>query len=299
MDELITTAQALAQGMTHREIRTLVTTGVWIQLLRGVYALATSALPIPALRRRAALLMAGEDGWLCGTSALAEWGMQVADPLEVHVAMIRTGIVIGRGVVMHRAKSPDACVERDGIRLERFDAAVITAFVGLKDDRERQELVCRAVRERRTTCARLGAAAGARGRFPGCRRFREIVALVDLGCRSPIEIDYYVLVERPFGLPRAERQRALPRRRGGRVGAAYGDVYYPELRLVVELDGSGFHADEHRRADLRRDLDLAALGIVTIRLTGRQVREEAALTARLLLDAFAERRVQLGLPPAA
>lgn len=291
MDDLITTAQALAQGLSHSDIRRLITTGAWLHLVRGVYAIANSDVPLAALRRRAALVLAGDDGWLYGASALAEWGRAVGDQEVVHLAMVRTGITIsGRGVVVHRTTAATPWVERDGVRLERFESAVISAFVATPDDRDRQELLCRAVRERRTTTARLRVAAGARGRFRGSRRFAAILALVELGCRSPIEIDYYLLVELPFGLPAGERQRPLPRRRGGRIGAAYGDVYYPELKLLVELDGSADHSDENRRADLRRDLDLAALGIVTVRLTGRQVREEAALTARLLLDAFAERR---------
>lgn len=290
MDELITTAQALAQGLSAAAIRRLVATGAWLHVLRGVYALRSTTASLPTLRRRAALLLAGDDGWLYGASALAEWGMPVGDPLQVHVAMTRTGITIsGRGVVVHRAKAA-AHVERGGVRLERFDTAVVSAFISTADDRDRQELLCRAVRERRTTTVRLRAAAGARGRFRGSRRFSAILTLVELGCRSPIEIDYYLLVELPYGLPAGARQRPLPRRRSGRVGAAYGDVFYPELRLVVELDGSDDHCDERRRDDLRRDLDLAALGIVTIRLTGRQVRAESSLTARLLLDAFAERR---------
>jgi len=300
MVELITTSAALAQGLTYSDIARLVASGAWLKVLRGVYAPA-GALPLPALRRRAALMRAGGDGWLCGVSALAEWGMVVGDPLVTHIAVTRTGALRGEPgrLVVHRRKVRAAWVERDGVRLERFDAAVVSAFVATRDDRDRQELLCRAVRERRTTVSRLRAAAGARGRFPGSRRFTAILGLVEIGCRSPIEIDYYLGVELAFSLPAGDRQKPMRRRRGGRLGSAYGDVLYRDLRILIELDGSDDHCDGNRRSDLRRDLDLAALGILTIRLTGRQVREEAAFTAARLLEIFADRRLLLGLTVAA
>ncbi len=300
MDELITTAEAMAQGLTRHHLARVVASGVWLHVLWGVYAVAAGASPLGSLRRRAALLRAGADGWLCGPSALAEWGMPVGDPLVCHLAMTRTGAMRGEPgrLVVHRARSSTGWVERGDVRLERFDAAVVTAFGSIADDLDRQELLCRAVRERRTTVARLRSAAGAHGRFPGCRRFRAILDLVELGCRSPIEIDFLVNVERPFGLPSADRQHPLRRRRGGRVGAAYGDVLYGQLRIVIELDGTDDHCDDKRRADLRRDLDLAAQGILTIRLTGYQVRQDAAATAAALREIFADRARLVGLAAA-
>lgn len=296
---LITAAQALEQGLSRAAIRALVRRGVWQPVLWGVYATAAALLPLPALRRRAALLRAGGDGWLCGTSALAEWGYDVGDTVT-HLAMTRTGALRGeRGrLVVHRAKTA-AWVERGGLRVERFDAALVTAFVAMESESDRQELLCRAVRERRTTVARLRAAAGARGPIRRSPELRVLLGLIELGCRSPIEIDYLLLVERPYGLPNGDRQHPLQRRRGGRLGAAYGDVYYAELRILVELDGAGDHCDANRRSDLRRDLDLATLGILTIRLTGAQVRRESAATAAALREVFAERRRLLGLDEAA
>ncbi len=296
-DDLITTVEARAQGLTLHDIARLITSGAWRRILRGIYATATVTMPTAALRRRAALRLAGDDGWLCGLSALAEWGVELEGSEVAHLAIVRTGAMRGqRGcLVVHRASRPAAWIERDNVRLERFDPAVVSAFIAQRDDRARQELVCRVVRERRTTVARLRAASGARGRFPGVRRFREILELVELGCRSPIEIDFLVLVEVPFGLPRADRQQPLRRRRGARLGSAYGDVYYADLRLLVELDGSDHHCDDKRVADLRRDLDLATLGVLTIRLTGKQVRAESAATAAALLAIFADRRALLGL----
>lgn len=293
-DGVITTAEAAQQGLSRAAIRSLLRRGLWQQLLWGIYATSAAVLPLPALRRRAALRRVGAHGWLCGSSALAEWGFDVGNPHVAHVATPRTGAPRGeRGrLVVHRVPPGRAAawVERNGLRVERFDAAVITAFGELTGESDRQELLCGVVRERRTTVARLRAAAGARGAFRGAPRFRAILALVELGCRSPIEIAYLLLVERPFGLPEARRDQPLRRRKGARLGSAYGDAYYPELKVLVELDGSDDHCDANRRADLRRDLDLATTGVLTVRLTGFQVRRESAATAAALLLVFADRR---------
>jgi len=293
---LITTPQARARGLTYAEIRRLVRAGVWLRVLRGIYVIAaTVTMPMPALHRRAALRLAGDDGWLCGLSALAEYGVVVGSERVTHLAMRRTGAMRGdRGLCVHRA-AHDGSVEWRGLRMERFDAAVVSAFATLKDESQRQELLCRVVRERRTTVARLRAAAGARGRFRGSPRFRFILGLVELGCHSPIEIDYLLLIERPFGLPSADRQRPLRRDRNARRPGAYGDVYYPELRLLVELDGSENHVDAQRRRDLRRDLGMATTGIQTLRITGEQIRRETAKTAAAILAVMEERRALLGL----
>lgn len=46
------------------------------------------------------------------------------------------------------------------------------------------------------------------------------------------------------------------------------DLYDIETRTAVELDGARFHSDvESRRRDVRRDADLASVGILTVRFT--------------------------------
>ena len=55
----------------------------------------------------------------------------------------------------------------------------------------------------------------------------------------------------------------------GRVDVLIGE------RLVLELDGRGFHDDDHSfEEDRRRDLELHRLGYVVIRLSYRQVMEQ-------------------------
>jgi very-short-patch-repair endonuclease len=67
------------------------------------------------------------------------------------------------------------------------------------------------------------------------------------------------------------------------IGAYHADFYWPGARLVVETDGRAHH--ERRAAferDRQRDLDLAALGIQTLRVTWRMVTRHEAELARTL-----------------
>ncbi len=53
------------------------------------------------------------------------------------------------------------------------------------------------------------------------------------------------------------------------------DFYWPEFRLVVEVDGSDFHRTRWSvERDHRKDLDLRRRGLDVLRFAGRQVRNQ-------------------------
>ena len=113
-----------------------------------------------------------------------------------------------------------------------------------------------AVQTRRTTPQRILKAASSR-RFLRHRRLLETLALdVAAGARSPLELDFLRLVERPHGLPVGHRQAS----RGTEV-----DPLYKEYRLLVELDGRLGHDGVARFRDMRRDNWATADGLATLR----------------------------------
>ena len=78
---------------------------------------------------------------------------------------------------------------------------------------------------------------------------------------SPLEYRYVHNVERPHGLPAAQRQALIsrwPRRQ-------YLDNLYQEFGIGVELDGQASHPTEERWQDIGRDNALAADGILVLR----------------------------------
>ncbi len=61
------------------------------------------------------------------------------------------------------------------------------------------------------------------------------------------------------------------------------DFLWPEYRLIVEVDGHGFHSNRTAfENDRRRDQRFAAAGYLVIRVTWRQLWEESyAVIARI------------------
>jgi hypothetical protein len=287
---ILRTADELAAGVTPATLRWRLESGERTPIFRGWHAPTDAALPVEALRRRAALAKAGPDAWLTGVSALAEHGIRIGNDGNAHVAVLdRPPPRRQPGLVPHRLRRPPTLLAmRNGVPVESLEDAAVTAFGGLCL-RDRRELLCRLVRQRRTTVVRLRAVATARGAFAGKPAFMETLGYIEIGCMSPIEIDYLLDVERPFGLPVADRQHRFRR---ARARSAYGDAYYKRELFLLELDGTDDHSDDDaRRADLARDLDLAGQCVLTGRVTGRQIRGnpeqvacsvDAVLTARRL-----------------
>ena len=103
-----------------------------------------------------------------------------------------------------------------------------------------------------------------------------MLADVAAGTCSVLEHGYLARVERPHGLPTADRQV-----HDSRCGPLYRDVEYAAARLRVELDGRLFHDNARARdLDLDRDLDSAVDGRTTVRLGWGQVHGRPCATAR-------------------
>ena len=105
------------------------------------------------------------------------------------------------------------------------------------------------------------------------------------GVHSLLEFRYVSRVERPHGLPTADRQQLVVR-----VGQRqYQDVTYREYGLVVELDGQAAHPVESRWHDVRRDNANAAGGQVTLRYGWGDVTDRPCFVAGQVAAALAIR----------
>ena len=116
--------------------------------------------------------------------------------------------------------------------------------------------------------------------YRGTARLRRIIAgAVDpAAVRSVLELRFLALCA-DFGIPRPVVN--------GRIGIWTPDFYWPQRALVVETDGAAFHDNlVARRRDALKDDDLASLGIAVLRLRWREVVEQPAATAALLLTAL-------------
>ncbi len=253
----------------------------WHVIYPGVYVDHTGT-PSDEQVRMAAVLFAWPAA-LAGESALIAHGVRNISSDEVTVAIdasrrvqARPGMRVLRMTALERMTLSTLIPER--IRLEAAVLQVASArwrtggegaVVGLLSD------VCQ---QRRTTPGRLLVELGAHPCLPGRSLLKNVLADVESGAFSLLEHRYLSTVERAHGLPRGRRQFGF---RNGRRGG-FRDVYYPEQRTVVELDGRlGHEWAADRWADLERDLLAATDDLLTTRLGWGTVADPCRLATKM------------------
>jgi hypothetical protein len=118
-------------------------------------------------------------------------------------------------------------------------------------------LITTAVQRRLTTVKRISRDLDQRARHR--ELLRDLLADVDAGAESPIELRYLREVERAHGLPKGQRQQS-------RSGLPYEtDVDYKQFGLIVELDGRVDHEGFGRFRDMDRDNRHALVHALTLR----------------------------------
>lgn len=237
----------------------------------------------PMTQRRAALTCAGAGAALSHTSALAAWGLPVAEDHEVHVTTgpgrrLRVPGIVAHRRVGFRAESPQVLV-RDGLRVARLERSLFDAWPLAAGSRQRAPLLW-AIGQRMTTPERVARELEHVPRAPGCDQLRQLLRKLTAGCRSELELYGYDHVFTCAGMPAFQRQVRV--RLGDR--SVYLDVYHPETRTNFELDGAAWHGSSgQRERDLRRDAALATLGILVVRFShDRLVREPDRVRAEIL-----------------
>jgi hypothetical protein len=143
------------------------------------------------------------------------------------------------------------------------------------DDHSAIQTLADAVQSRRTTAERLTRALDERVRLRRRALIQSVLADIDAGACSTLEVGYLRLVERAHGLPVGLRQA-----RASVHGPIYRDVLYETYGQIVELDGRLFHDNARaRHRDLDRDLSAALEGLRTVRLGWGQVHGDPCGTA--------------------
>ncbi|HEY2652117.1 MAG TPA: hypothetical protein VGI50_09365 [Solirubrobacteraceae bacterium] len=100
--------------------------------------------------------------------------------------------------------------------------------------------------------------------------------------RSQLEDDFLAFCER-WELPRPQINVL--------VAGREVDAWFPEERVIVELDGWAFHSDRDAfEGDRDKDATALALGIPTIRLTDQRMKSQPKAEAARLHRILAARR---------
>lgn len=269
-DGVVAAFQVLACGHDHEFIRSRLRRREWVRLHRRVYLSHTGP---PTWRQRAwAAVLHCWPAALADESALIASGLRPEDPpghpsdsRPVHVAVeLNRRLAPVEGIRLHpiadladhvqgNLSPPRMCLEDALVRVasrQRTDEAAIACLAD-------------ACQSRRTTPSRIAAALS---RHPRLKRRRFLLGVIEdvaCGAYSVLEHRYLTRVERPHGLPTGKRQRRV---RPGR-SVAYRDVEYPEIGLVVELDGRlGHELALDRWDDVERDIAGLVAGDTTVRV---------------------------------
>ncbi len=276
--------QLRSAGLTRSAIAHRVATGRLHRVHRGVY-LVGHPDPLPLARETAALLACGAQSALNRQTAASSWRIVDAAPAAIHVLVAGMEPSPGGGVVVHltRAIDPLDIRRHDGLLLTSPARTLLdlAAVLGTRDARWAvEEARVRRLVTIRDLAEQLERSRGRRG----ARALRAIVA--ELG--SSPALTRSEAERRLLDLVRAAR--LPPPKTNVRVEGFEVDAFWPEHRLVVEVDGFAFHASRAAfERDRRRDAALQAAGVRVVRITWRRLADEpeavVALLRRLLAAA--------------
>lgn len=264
---VVSTPQLHGLGFDEHAIHVRVAAGRLHRIHRGVYAIGHSSLSLPG-RSMAAVLAAGRGSFQGGDSMLGYWGAAISH---------RSAAILW-GLAPTQLEPVDIVVSGDGGRAKR---------AGIRVHRSRSLVAAEVV-------ARHGVPVTSTVRTVG--DLRRATAEGRPGALSPRELRKAIRQANVLGLPideegRRDRIRSdleedfigLCRRHrlplpevNVRVGAYLADFLWRERRLVVETDHYVYHRGRAAFQDDRdRDLELRRLGYEVLRLSEKQVDEEA------------------------
>jgi hypothetical protein len=236
----MTTSQALAAGMTDRQLRTLVSSG-WGHPHRGVFISPQAADPFRA--SVAAALIVKPQAVACRQTAARLhrlWGLPEWSKQERPRLMLPLGVTHNprAGMNLHSSLLPHERTVQDGFPSTTLARTVQDLALVLGP----AELVCAV-----DSALRLGWIPKT-SRSRGRQRLARAIALSDARSESPLEtLIRLLLVEAGIGPEELQHPFWL-----GGPGHARLDMAWPSVRLAVEADGRKYHDDPE---PLYRDRD--------------------------------------------
>jgi very-short-patch-repair endonuclease len=262
-------SQLLEAGVGRWTIAQRVRTRQFHPVYRDVYVVGRPRLEENGAEMAALLHLRG-DALLSHRSAAIVWSLIDSRPgrEDVEVTLVGRGARPQLELTIHRAATlhPDDIASVRGLAVTS-PARTLVDLAGFATALELAGMLATVRHRRLATGSQIAAAIARTPRRKGVHRLRELLGTDDdtqaPRTRSPYERKLFALL-RDSGLP-------LPHV-NATVNGYEVDFHWPEQRLVVELDGFGFHAD--RRAferDRVRDRRLALHGIQVVRVTPRQL----------------------------
>jgi hypothetical protein len=211
----------------------------------------------------AGVLGYGPDAVLSHRSAASQWDIRPGFwKVEVTTPHSRRS---RKGTRVHTAKlHPEDITIHDGIPVTSV-ARTILDLATLLTEVQLTRLIEEGVRKERLDLRALERAIARRPRVAGVVRLRRVLAAYrgPADTRSRLERDFRALIVKA-GLPEPQYNVV--------VEGLTVDVYWPQWRLVVEIDGKPYHTDPSAfETDRIRDATLQKAGLRVLRVTGHRL----------------------------
>jgi hypothetical protein len=292
--EIVTTAELLAAGWTHEQIRASTRRGEMMLLRRGIYADGVHArtllglaggTELLAIGAAAALTGAGANGAVSHQSAAYFHKIDLVGCREPVVHMTRPNPAnrhAPAGIRLHSAALPTEHVTRHlGLSVTTAARTVVDLARNLPF-RAGVVAADSALHQRLTTKDELRSVLAACSRWPGTGIAVDVIRFADKRSESPLESIARV-VFRDCGLPPPQLQALL----GTADDVARVDFFWAGYLTVVEVDGALKYADPLRaRAQLERDSWLRSLGYEVVHFTWDEITTMPDLVASRIREAF-------------
>ncbi len=256
---VVATWQLISLGLTYGGISYRVRIGRLHRIHRGVYAVGYRTLTRQG-HRMAAVLAYGPEAVLSHRSAASHWGIGPAswktDVTTPHSKRSRKGIR-AHTATLH----PEDIDKHDGIPVTSIARTILDLASQLKDD-PLTRLIEDGDRRELIDLRKLERAIARRPRVAGIARLKRVLAnyrgVADT--RSKLERDFRALIAKA-GLPEPQYNVV--------VAGLTVDVFWPQWKLVVELDGRPYHNSPRAfETDRVRDATLQRAGLRVLRVTG-------------------------------
>jgi len=278
------TVAELEHRWSRAALRAAVAAGSVARVARGIYA-ATEHASSFAVRAHVAHLVCGPRSVVIGPAAAAFHGL--CDMPEDVVVAAPHGLKVAHPdwltVRRMRAQVPSLMAGHVPIAIPPW--AAVTAYA-LVSPARRDSVIYRVVQSRLAQAADLFEVASAMPRLRGRRHFEAVFGAAVQGSESHLETVGLRQVFNTKDFADFLRQHRV-RTPAGNMRL---DMYHPASRTAVELDGAGTHGKpEARLSDMRRDAELARVGIFTLRLSSVDVFRHKEWCRQVVLETVAAR----------
>jgi very-short-patch-repair endonuclease len=283
---VVTRRQLLARGVGARTIDRAISAGILHPIYRGVYGVLPVDALVPLAREQATVLAYSPDVFLSHDTAAALWGLRPVAADVVHITVVGRNAGPPRpGLVIHHSAELD---RRDTRRHEGLPltapARTLLDLAPSLSQRQFEQLFDEALVTRRMRRSEVRAMLERHPRRPGVARLAELAHedRATAWTRADTEQRLLALLRKAhLPIPEVNTQ----------FGRFELDFFWREARLAVETDGYAFHSSRRQlERDHQRDLELQAAGVMIVRFSWRQVRNEPELVVAQIAALLAQRR---------